>query len=109
MSGENYLIVFNTCPSQDVAETVASALVEKNLAACVNILPGITSVYSWQGKIEKDREVLLMIKTHHERYGAVEEEICKLHPYELPEVVSVSIDKALPDYLSWISENLAIK
>lgn len=106
---KKYSVIFNTCPNSDVAAEVASALVEKKLAACVNILPGITSVYSWQGKIEKDQEVLLVIKTESECYEAVQAEICKLHPYELPEVVSVSIDKALPDYLSWISENVAIK
>ncbi|MDH5217622.1 MAG: divalent-cation tolerance protein CutA [Gammaproteobacteria bacterium] len=104
-----YDIVLNTCPDEVVAESLASALVEKKLAACVNILPGITSVYSWQGKIEKDKEVLLVIKTRRECYESVETLIREQHPYELPEIVSVSIDTALPEYLSWINENVAIK
>ncbi|MDH5544668.1 MAG: divalent-cation tolerance protein CutA [Gammaproteobacteria bacterium] len=101
-----YRIVLNTCPNRDVAEKLAMALVEKKLAACVNIVPGVTSVYSWQGKIEIDSEVLLVIKTHDDMYLAVERLVRELHPYELPEVVSVPIDKALPQYLSWIDENI---
>ena len=106
---DKYSIILNTCPDINIAEALASALVEKKLAACVNILPGITSVYSWQGKIEKGKEVLLVIKTRRECYESVEALIREQHPYELPEVVSVSIEKALPEYLSWINENVAIK
>ena len=106
---DNYSIIFSTCPDFKIAEDLARALIEKKVAACVNILPSITSVYSWQGKVEMDQEVLLMIKTRRECFESVETLILELHPYELPELVSVSIDKALPEYLSWINENVEIK
>lgn len=106
---QQYSVIFNTCPDEKVAEQLASKLVESKLAACINILPGITSVYSWKGKIEKDREVLLLIKTRKESYVQVEAMIKEFHPYELPEVISVSVDQALPSYLSWINENTLIK
>ena len=107
MSAENpHRIVFCTCPSSEVADGIATALVEGRLAACVNIVPGIRSVYRWQGKVERDEELLLVIKTHRERYAKLEETIRERHPYELPEIVRVPIDTGLPEYLAWIDSSV---
>ena len=101
-------IIFCTCPNRETAEKIAQSLVESNLAACVNILPSITSVYRWQGSIEMEPELLLLIKTRADCYATVEERIKSLHPYELPEIIAVSLDRGLPDYLKWIDTCLAM-
>lgn len=98
-------IVLNTCPDQESAKRIAESLVERGLAACVNILPGIESVYKWKGRIECDQECLLLIKIQEETYPRVEQAIIELHPYELPEIVAVPIANGLPDYLNWITDN----
>lgn len=97
-----YSLVFSTCPDADTAHAIARVLVEDGLAACVSVLPGLQSVYRWQGKVETAHEHLLLIKTRADRYSRLEGVIRAHHPYELPEVVSVSIDAGLPEYLSWI-------
>ena len=104
MEDPEFIIIFNTCPSQEIAVGLASGLVEKKLAACVNIIPAVKSVYVWQGKTECDDEVLLIIKTRGDRFEAISRHINKEHPYELPEVVAVSMSCGLPPYLSWINE-----
>ena len=96
-------IVLNTCPDQETAQDIASQLVELQLAACVNIIPGIESIYRWQDKIESATEYLLIIKTHSGCYTELESTIHTLHPYELPEVVAVPIEAGLPAYLDWIN------
>lgn len=97
-----HLVTLCTCPSEAVAEQLAAAAVEAGAAACVNIVPGITSVYRWQDRVEKDQEWLLVIKTTTDAYAILEETISRLHPYELPEVIAVPIAKGLPGYLTWI-------
>lgn len=101
-----HLIIYCTCPDQSSAEHIARQLVESKLAACINILPSVTSVYQWQGKLETASEHLLLIKTRTDRFQALESRIKALHPYELPEIIAVSIDRALPDYLEWIDSCL---
>lgn len=96
------LLVFTTLPDAAHAHTLASALVEARLAACVNILAPCRSVYRWQGQIEDAMEVPLLIKTTAERYPALEAAIRQQHPYELPEIIAVPIERGLPDYLEWI-------
>jgi periplasmic divalent cation tolerance protein len=96
------LFVFTTCPDTTTAQTLARALVDEGLAACVNILPGVQSVYRWKGETESADEILLLIKTPGERYGEVERRIVALHPYELPEVVGVPIVNGLAPYLAWL-------
>lgn len=91
-----------TCPDADSARTIAAALVERELAACVNVLPGVTSIYRWQGRVEQAGEVLLLIKTTAARYPDVETDICARHPYEVPEIIAVPVAAGLPDYLRWI-------
>jgi len=106
MSGEPQ-IVLCTLPDRDTAEQIAANLVTAQLAACVNIVSGITSVYRWKNRIEKDAEHLLIIKTHSAVFDTLQDSIRKLHPYELPEVIAVPITDGLPEYLDWISTALA--
>ncbi len=106
MKNQQKLLVFSTCPDQTVAESLAEQLVSLQLAACVNILPGLTSVYRWQGKVERDSEVLLLIKTDTGHYSALEKLIRQHHPYELPEIIGVSVEMGLPEYLHWITTSL---
>ncbi len=91
-------------PDHDSARRLAESLVEHQLAACVNILPPMTAIYKWQGKLEQGDEHLLLIKTHKECYSALAEAIRNQHPYELPEIIAVPIEQGLPEYLQWISE-----
>ena len=81
---------------------LANVLIDEGLAACVNIVPGLTSVYKWQGKKETGSEVLLIIKTRSDCYAQLESRITSLHPYELPEIISVPIENGLKTYLDWI-------
>ena len=97
------LIVFTNAPDRDVALKIARALIERKLAACVNILAECTSVYRWQGKIETAGEVPLLIKTRAAIYDDVEAAIKSLHPYELPEIIAVPIERGLPEYLEWVN------
>ncbi|KAL3066271.1 hypothetical protein OYC64_016259 [Pagothenia borchgrevinki] len=93
---------FVTCPNDTVAKTLARGIVENKLAACVNIVPAITSVYEWQGKIEEDSEVMLMIKTRSSKVPALAEYVRSNHPYEVAEVISLPIEQGNPPYLKWI-------
>lgn len=98
----DYQIIFCTCPDKVTAEKIAHLLIENNLAACVNIVPNITSIYRWQGEVERADEVLLLIKARQDAYLALENVIKNHHPYELPEIIAVAIERGLPDYLHWI-------
>ena len=102
----DYVIVFCTCPDFANAKRLAEYLVENRLAACVNILPGLTSVYHWEGRICSDSEHLLLIKSKTDRYGLLEAALQREHPYELPEIVSVSLENGSQDYLKWIDSCL---
>jgi periplasmic divalent cation tolerance protein len=97
-----YQIILCTCPDKDTAEKIACLLVEDQLAACVNILPSITSIYQWQGQLERAEELLLLIKARQDCYPALEALIKKHHPYQLPEIIAVPIERGLPEYLHWI-------
>jgi periplasmic divalent cation tolerance protein len=105
MSGDPQ-IVLCTVPDRELAEQIAANLVTERLAACVNIVPGITSVYRWENRIEKDAEYLLIIKTHSAVFDRLQDSIKRQHPYELPEVIAVPIKDGLPEYLDWISTSL---
>ncbi len=104
---DNHLLIYCTCPDQDSAQSIANTLVDRQLAACVNILPGIQSVYHWEGKREKAQEYLLTIKTLRSVYTSLEQAIVALHPYELPEIIAVPITHGLAGYLAWIDDNVA--
>jgi periplasmic divalent cation tolerance protein len=96
------LIALCTCPDAAVGERIAAALVGEGLAACVNALPGITSLYLWKGEVQRDSEVLLLIKTTQARLPELTDRVRQLHPYELPEVIAVPVSDGLPDYLQWV-------
>jgi len=98
------IIVLCTCPDTETADRLARHAVEQRLAACANLLPGLRSIYRWQGRVESAQEVLLVFKTTAERYAALEADIREKHPYELPEVVAVPIENGLAAYLDWIAE-----
>ncbi len=98
----NHLMIFCTCPDKDEAEKLARLLVEGNIAACANILPGITSLYKWKGQVETAEECLLLIKAHKDYYRAIETTLRNHHPYDLPEIIAVPIERGLPEYLHWI-------
>jgi periplasmic divalent cation tolerance protein len=99
-------IILCTCPDFDTAHKIAHYLVTAKLAACINILPAVTSVYEWQGQIETAQEQLLLIKSCQSHYPSIEAEIKRLHPYELPEVIAIAIENGFPDYLKWINSCL---
>ena len=98
----NVLVVLCTCPDQDSALRIAEALVERRLAACVNLLPGMTSVYRWQGAVERASEVQLLAKTTRARLAGIEAAVRELHPYELPELLAVEAAAGLAPYLDWV-------
>lgn len=95
-------IILTTCPDSETAGGIARALVESGLAACVNILPPMRSLYRWKGKMEESTEQLLVIKAPQERFPAIRDRIRALHPYELPEIIAVPIADGLPEYLAWL-------
>ena len=97
------MIVITNAPDRDVALKIARALIERKLAACVNILAECTSVYRWRGKLETATEVPLLIKTRAAIYPELEAAIKSLHPYELPEIVAVPIERGSPEYLEWVN------
>ncbi len=97
------LLVITNLPDVESARALATQLVEQRLAACVNILAPCHSLYRWEGKLEEAEEVPLLIKTSAARYAALEEAIRAYHPYELPEIVAVRIEKGLPAYLAWMA------
>ena len=98
-------ILLCTCPP-DAAEAVATALLEQRLVACVNAVPGVVSRYWWQGKLEKDTETLLVLKTDAARVAEVVAALPAIHPYEVPELLSVPVDAGNPAYLDWVSGEL---
>jgi len=99
---DNVLIVLTNCPDAEVAERIARTLVEQGLAACVNRLAPVDSVYRWQGAVEQAVEVPLLIKTTRERFAEVEESIRALHPYQVPEIVAWPVTAGLASYLRWV-------
>lgn len=99
-----YRLVLCTCPDQECALTIGSALVEQGLAACVSLVPGLTSLYRWKGAVQQDPEVLLLVKTRTDRLADLTESLRRLHPYDLPEIIAVAIVGGLPEYLSWIDQ-----
>jgi len=97
------LIALSTCPDADTADRIARTLVDERLAACVNRVPGVQSTYRWKGEVMVDQEVLLVIKTSHERYAAMEARLVALHPYEVPEVMAIEPAAGSAPYLAWIA------
>ena len=99
---DDALLVLCACPDADSAGRIARTLVEERLAACVNRVPGLVSVYRWQGEIHEDEEVLLLIKTRPERFETLRARIVELHPYDVPEVIALDITAGHAPYLEWL-------
>ena len=101
------LFILTTLPDLATAERLAMLLVESGQAACVSILHGITSLYRWEGRVERTAEVQLQIKADASRYRQIEETLCAQHPYEVPEIVAIPLARRLPAYLRWVSDESA--
>jgi periplasmic divalent cation tolerance protein len=99
-------LVLTTCGTREVADQIATRLVERRLAACVNVLPGVSSTYRWMGKIESESEVLLLIKTATTELAEIEATIRTLAGYELPELIAVEIAGGSADYLAWVASSI---
>jgi periplasmic divalent cation tolerance protein len=99
------LLALSTVGNAQDAERIARALVERGLAACVNVVPGVVSVYRWKGQVEREGELLLVIKTRAERFDALREALVGLHPYEVPELIALPIQRGHAPYLDWLDEN----
>ena len=99
-------VVLITAPNEpETAKKLARALVEERLAACVNLVPGLTSVYRWQGEIIEDGEILLIAKTTEARLAALMARVPELHPYEVPEILALEVKDGHPPYLAWLKES----
>lgn len=102
----NEILVLNTTDTLDLAQEIASALVEAREAACVTIIPGIRSVYRWEGKVCNEGEYLLLIKSSTDQFEAVRSRIRRLHSYQVPEIIALPISAGDPDYLAWLRSSL---
>jgi periplasmic divalent cation tolerance protein len=97
-----HLVVFVTTPSKDIGEQIAKTLMETQMAACVNLLPEMRSIYTWEGEVCNEAEVMMVIKTQANLFEALAESIQSLHPYEVPEIIAVPIIAGSENYLAWI-------
>ncbi len=100
------IVVLSTCESEEEAARIAHHLVEKHLAACVNIVPGARSIYRWKGEIEDARELLLVIKSRRDLLDAIKRELAGIHSYEVPEVLALPVVDGSPAYLNWLDREL---
>ncbi len=100
---EQILLVMTNLPDLPAAQALARALVDAKLAACVNILPSVQSVYRWQGEVEQASEITLLIKTTQRRYAQLQQAIVAAHPYDLPEVIAWPLADGHPPYLRWVA------
>ena len=101
-----YQLVLCTCPDEETAINIAENIVAQRLAACVNVLPAVYSVYHWQDNVESAKENMIIIKTTQEKYASLETVITSLHPYEVPEIIAININSGLPEYLKWIENSI---
>jgi periplasmic divalent cation tolerance protein len=99
------LLILCTCPDQATAERIAETVVGERLAACANLVPGLTSVYRWEGQIQRDTEWLLLVKTQAAVYPLLETRLRELHPYQTPEIIALPIQTGSAAYLDWIADN----
>lgn len=112
MSGtikSSHVIVFITGSTFNGAKKIARALVQKKLAACCNIIKGITSIYAWEDKVEETQECMIIVKTRTKLFSKLEGVVKEMHSYTLPEIIAVPITQGLEDYLSWINESTRLK
>lgn len=102
-SSADVRVVLVTAPDREVAASLARELVEKNLAACGNVIPGLLSIYRWEGDVQEDPEVLLILKTHADRLESLMEKVSALHPYDVPEILALPVSEGLPSYMQWVA------
>jgi periplasmic divalent cation tolerance protein len=100
------LVVLVTAPSEAKARELGRRLVDERLAACANVVPGITSIFEWEGQREETSEALLLIKTRAERYAALQQRVLELHPYSVPEVLALAVQAGAPAYLRWVHDSV---
>ena len=105
--GRGPLVVLVTAPSEAMALELGQRLVDDRLAACVSVVPGVTSIFMWEGKREEASEALLVIKTRAERYPALQQRVLELHPYSVPEVLALAVEAGGPAYLRWVQDSVA--
>ena len=101
-----FQLILSTCPNKEVAHNIAQQLVTEGLAACVNMIPNVSSVYIWQGDLQCDEEVQLLIKTSSAKFDQLSARINELHPYDVVEVIALNIQQGDTHYLNWINESL---
>ena len=102
---EKILLALSTFPDAEIARRISNELVSERFAACANIFPAVESIYRWKEKIESGNETLVLFKLSEDRQAAFQEKLRSLHPYEVPEIILVSISSGLPEYLRWVTEN----
>jgi periplasmic divalent cation tolerance protein len=102
---ERIFLALSTFPDRETAQRISNQLVSEKYAACANILPSIESIYRWKGKIESGNETLVFFKLSEDRQSAFQQKLRSLHPYEVPEIISIPISNGLPAYLRWVAEN----
>jgi len=101
---KEFCVVFVTCSSVEEGDKIASSLVEKKLAACANLMPEVRSTFFWDKKLSKEKEVLLIAKTRKGLFGALAQEVKRLHSYDLPEIIALPIEAGSKEYLEWIGQ-----
>jgi periplasmic divalent cation tolerance protein len=104
---EQVLLALSAFPDVEMANGIARTLVGEKFAACANIIPTVHSIYRWKGKVEAGGEAIVFFKTTRDRQKAFQDKLRSLHPYELPEIIYLKIDKGWPDYLRWVGESCA--
>jgi len=109
MRTTDVLVVLVTCPTRAVARRIATGLVSRRLAACVNVLPTVTSVFRWQGKVDRCQEVLLVIKTTSGRFEHLKRAIVSRHPYETPEIIALPLVRGYAPYLAWVDASVSVR
>jgi len=102
MARPGYAMLVVTCPDVRTAESIARRLVEERLAACGNVMAPVTSIYRWKGKVQRDSEAILLLKTRRSLVRDCTRRVRSLHPYELPEIIAIPVVAGLPDYLAWL-------
>lgn len=106
MTATDTLVVLVTTSSAEEAHRIARALVAEHLAACVNVLPGVRSVFFWDGQLQEAAEALLVVKTRRERYEALQQRVLELHGYSVPEVLALPVETGSPAYLAWVGDTV---
>jgi len=104
-SPADFVVVLVTVPDEEVASRIANALVTEKLAACVNVVPGLRSIYAWEGKLCDESELLCLLKTRRELFSALRDRVLSLHPYEVPEIVALPMLHGSESYLAWLRDS----